>query len=97
MKGSNKRFAWFAVTTVLIFAGVNLPFVISRIPENKSSPPCIVGMTGWLWVNLGTEGPYVERVFIARLAGEILFAACATWILSKALRYVRRMAAPLKP
>jgi hypothetical protein len=78
MKRSYKRFVCFALATLLIFAAMNLPFLVGRMPDLKSDPPCVVGIIGWLWIAQGTEGPGVERIFLARLAAEICLAGGAT-------------------
>jgi hypothetical protein len=80
------RFARFAAVTAIVFAGTNLPFVVGRIPEHKSAPACIVGMTNWLWIAQGQHRPVVEHFSFWRLMVEVSIAVCAAWALSKAPR-----------
>jgi hypothetical protein len=83
--------ARFALVTFLLFAGINLPFVIGRIPRHMYGPPCLVGVTNWLWIATGKHGPYVRYFSFVRFMGEVAIAAGATWGLLKALQLARAL------
>jgi hypothetical protein len=91
VKGSAKRFIAFAVMTLLVFLATNLPFLMGGVSTGPNVDSSL-GVTGWLSVHRGSHGVSVELVHIALLFVEIALAGLLTWLLSKALRAVRRRA-----
>ncbi len=84
MKTSSKDCISFVTMTVLMFIGINLPFLMGGVSSGPNVDS-FLGMTGWLWLHRGSEGVSIERVYLLRLPIEIGLAVFLTWILSRTL------------
>jgi hypothetical protein len=79
MKSSKHFVLRLVALSILLFVGMNVPFLIGRIPESKNGPPCLVGIMSWLWVGQGQHGPYIQHVWPLRMIAEFLIAGGAAW------------------
>ena len=84
MKVSSNRFVRFAIVAVLVFSGINLPFLMGGVSTGPNVD-YFLGVTGWLCVHRGGNGFSVEHIYFSSLTAELCLAVSLTWILSKAL------------
>jgi len=89
MKVSSNRFVRFAIVAVLVFSGINLPFLMGGVSTGPNVD-YFLGVTGWLWVHREGKGFSIEHIHFSALAAELGLAVSLTWILSKALPSSRR-------
>ena len=84
MKRSSKDCISFVTMTVLMFIGINLPFLMGGVSTGPNVD-YFLGVTGWLWVHREGKGFSIEHIYFSALAAELCLAVSLTWILSKAL------------
>lgn len=82
---------WLSVVAmaVLVFIGINLPFLSRGGITTGPHRYLQVGVTGWLQLHQQVDRWSVEEVDFRLLAAEVCIAILLTWILSKACTLFR--------
>ena len=78
----------FIIMTVLVFIGMNLPFLCGGVTTGPNRW-VELGVTGWLQLHQQVDRWSVEEFDFRRLAAEVCIAILLTWMLSKAVTRFR--------